>query len=343
MSKSGIGKAFEHQKAALEQKEIPYTTKFGADYDIVQLNTIFPDSVLVALLAKLMGRKVIYYAHSTMEDFKNSFRGSNFFAGLFKKWIEFCYSMGDLVITPTAYSKELLDGYAVSSEIICLTNGIDLDYYRRDDALGKRFREKYHFTEEEKVIICAGHYIERKGIEDFARLAGRMPEYQFVWFGYTNLNLVPEHIRDIIETKCPNLHFPGYVSAEELKEAYSGSNLFLFLTHEETEGIVLLEALAMKLPVLIRDIPIYDGWLEHKKHIYKGRELHEFEELIREIVEGRALLLTEEGFSKAKERSIRKVGNTLFDVYRELLREPYPACEKIKNSGKFTAILRQRS
>jgi 1,2-diacylglycerol-3-alpha-glucose alpha-1,2-glucosyltransferase len=31
---------------------------------------------------------------------------------------------------------------------------------------------------------------------------------------------------------------------------YKTGDLFLFLTHEETEGIVLLEALSMKIPSL---------------------------------------------------------------------------------------------
>jgi Glycosyltransferase len=323
LSKSGIGKAYEHQKIALKEKEIAFSTKFNYDYDIVQLNTIFPDSVLMALLAKIMRKKVIYYAHSTMEDFRKSFKGSDLFAPLFKRWIIFCYSMGDIIITPTEYSKKLLDGYGIKKEIINLTNGIDLSFYQRDIALGQKFREQYHFSETDKIIISVGHYIERKGIEDFAELARRLPEYQFVWFGYTNINLIPDRIKKIIETRLPNLHFPGYISSEELKQAYSGSDLFLFLTQEETEGIVLLEALAMKIPVLIRDIPIYEIWLENRKHIYKGRTMNEFEDLAGKIVQGIVPPLTEEGYLKVKEKSITKVGNILSDIYIKVLDNRY--------------------
>ncbi|MGN6712391.1 glycosyltransferase family 4 protein [Anaerocolumna jejuensis] len=341
LSKSGIGKAYEHQKSALEQKGIEYTSKFSRNFNIVQLNTIFPDSVLVALLAKLMRKRVIYYAHSTMEDFKNSFKGSNLLAGIFKKWIEFCYNLGDLIITPTEYSKQLLEEYAVSKKIIFLTNGIDLDFYQRDAESKATFREKYHFSKDDKIIISAGHYIERKGIEDFAELAARMPEYQFVWFGYTNLKLVPDKIRGIVETKLPNLHFPGYITSEELREAYSGSDLFLFLTHEETEGIVLLEALAMKIPLLIRDIPIYRNWLMDRKQVYKGTELAEFESLIHQIVQGQALSLAEEGYTVAKERSISNVGNVLLGIYIKLLHADNPGYEGMDNRIKPARIVRQ--
>ena len=40
-------------------------------------------------------------------------------------------------------------------------------------------------------------------------------------------------------------------------DAYSGSDLFFFPTLEETEGIVMLEAMAMETPVLTRYIPVY--------------------------------------------------------------------------------------
>ena len=99
VNKSGIGVAYEHQKKALFVNHIPYTLKVKNEYDIAQFNTIFPDSAIAAYILKRKGKKIIYYGHSTMEDFKKSFRGSDFFAPLFKKWIKFCYGLGDVIIT----------------------------------------------------------------------------------------------------------------------------------------------------------------------------------------------------------------------------------------------------
>lgn len=319
ISKSGIGRAFEHQKIALEEKGIDYSTKYSKDYNILQLNTIFPDSLLVAIFAKIMRKKVVYYAHSTMEDFKKSFKGSDFFAKLYKKWIIFCYQRGDIIITPSEYSRDLLKGYGIAKPIINLSNGIDLNFYQHDSNLRESFRKKYNFNENDKVVISVGHYIERKGIEDFAELAKTMPEYKFIWFGFTNLNLIPNKIKNIILSKEPNLYFPGYISKEELKEAYCGSDLFLFLTHEETEGIVLLEALALEIPILIRDIPIYQNWLEDKVQVYKGNTIDEFRNLTENIVQEKVPILAKKGYEKVNERSIQMVGNTLYEIYINLL------------------------
>ena len=53
------------------------------------------------------GRPVVYYGHSTMQDFRDSFVGSNLLAPLFGRWIRFCYDLGDVVITPTPYSQQI--------------------------------------------------------------------------------------------------------------------------------------------------------------------------------------------------------------------------------------------
>lgn len=319
IEKSGVGRAIKHQMRALELNNIPYTLDPNDDYDIIHINTIFPESYLMGKKVKKMGKKVIYHAHSTEEDFRNSFILSNQVAPLFKNWLKKCYSSADLVITPTPYAKRLLDNYDLGKEIVAISNGIDLEFFKRDEELGKKFRKEFGFSENDKIVMAVGLFIERKGIIDFVELAKRHPEYNFIWFGYTNLNTVPHKVREAVETKLDNLYFPGYVPSDILKGAYSGANLFIFPTFEETEGIVLLEALAMKIPVLVRDIPIYEGWLEDGVNLYKAKDLEEFDKKISDILEGRLPSLVEEGYIVAKERDIKNIGKQLKQVYERVL------------------------
>ena len=37
----------------------------------------------------------------------------------------------------------------------------------------------------------------------------------------------------------------------------------------------MLEALSMKIPVLVRDIPVYGDWLEHGAHVWKERDIRD--------------------------------------------------------------------
>lgn len=319
VKKSGVGRAFEHQKKALHDSGIPYTTNTRSQYDIIQLNTILPDSALAAMIAKSKHKKVIYYGHSTMEDFKQSFLGSNLFAPIYKKWIIFCYGLGDVIITPSDYSKKLIESYGIRKPVVQLSNGIDLTFFSKEQGDGKEFRKKYQFKPDDKVIVSVGHYIERKGILDFVELARSMPQYKFVWFGYTNLSLVPKKIREAVCTKLSNLFFLGYVTKEEIRDAYAGSDGFLFLTYEETEGIVLLEALAMKVPVIVRDIPIYKDWLHADEMVYKCHTIDEFKNQINKLLSKELPDVSEKGYEMIRTKELGSVGLRLNQIYRRLL------------------------
>lgn len=69
VKKSGVGQAVLHQKAMLESAQVRVTQDWSEKADAVHINTVLPDSVLAALRAKARGEKVVYYGHSTMQDF----------------------------------------------------------------------------------------------------------------------------------------------------------------------------------------------------------------------------------------------------------------------------------
>lgn len=320
-SKSGLGKAIIHQEKALESVGIPYTTSVKDEYDILHVNFYGPNSYALAKIAKKQGKKIVYHAHSTEEDFKNGFIFCKQISPAFKKWLIKCYNLGDVIITPTPYSKRLLEGYGIKKKIYAISNGIELEKFKCDKSLRKTFRNRYNLKEEDKVIIGIGLYIERKGIVDFVELAKRLPEYKFIWFGYSPLSAATKDVRDAVNTKLDNLHFAGYVEQNLIIEAMNGCDLYIFPTYEETEGIPIIEACACKTKALIRDIPIFEDWLEDGVNVYKAKDVDGFEEKIKKIVTNELPDLTEEAYKVAKERDIKTIGKKLKEVYESVLDE----------------------
>ncbi len=318
IEKSGVGRAIYHQQYAAQRNRIGLA-KGLEDAEIVHINTVFPKSLWLAKKAKRKGIPVVYHAHSTREDFRNSYLDSNFFAPLFGKWIRHCYNAGTVIVTPTEYSKRLLLSYGIKKPIEAVSNGVDLAFYDRKKVERMSFREKYGYRAGQKIIMSVGLTIDRKGVSDFVELAKRIPQYQFIWFGETNLNTVPAKTRKAVRTKLPNLTFAGYAKPEVLREAYGSCDLFLFPSKEETEGIVVLEALAMKIPVLLRKIPVYDDWLQEGKVVYKAKDIRDFERKARMILEQELPDLTEAGHLVVEDRSLEKVGIRLGEIYRECL------------------------
>ena len=145
IGKSGLGKAIKHQMKALDYANVSYTLDKNDDYDILHINTYFPKSYLMAKKAKKLGKKIVYHAHSTEEDYKDGFIFARQTSKLFKKWLIKCYSLGDVIVTPTLYSKRLLEGYKglENKKIYDVSNGIELEFFKPDKKLGKEFRKKY--------------------------------------------------------------------------------------------------------------------------------------------------------------------------------------------------------
>lgn len=322
IGKSGLGKAIKHQMKALENEKIEYTLDPKDDYDILHINTYFPKSYMIAKKAKKQGKKIVYHAHSTEEDYKDGFIFAKQTSKLFKKWLIKCYSLGDVIVTPTLYSKNLLQGYKglEDKKIYDISNGIEIEFFKKDEKLGKKFRKDYGFSKDDKVIMGIGLYIERKGIVDFVELAKRLPEYKFIWFGYSPLAAATAPVRKAVNTKLPNLFFPGYVEPEVIKSAMSGADLYIFPTLEETEGIPIIEACACKQNAIVRDIKIFDGWLEDGKNVYKAKDVDEFEKKIKDFFDGKLPTVTEEAYKVALERDLKTIGKKLKAVYKEVLK-----------------------
>lgn len=323
ISKSGIGRAFDHQQRALQSAGIEYTTDpWDESYDILHINTYYMNSDAIVRHARESGRHVIYHAHSTEEDFRNSFKFSNLMAPGVRKWLMHLYTQADALITPTPYSKKILEGYGIKLPIYAISNGIDLMRYHRDPEKVEAYRKYFSLQPGDKVVIGVGLFFQRKGLPDFVEVARMLPEYKFIWFGETSKLIIPKEISDIVDNPPENVIFPGYVKGPIIEGAYSDADCFFFPSYEETEGIVVLEALASRCPVVVRDIGAFDPWLENDFNCYKGHDNKEFAEIIRRVVEGDLPDTTDAGYETAEKRSIESVGQQLKQVYEEVLSRP---------------------
>lgn len=318
---SGIGKAFYHQQKALELNNIEYTTcNKDKDFDLVHINTPFINSYFEAKRAKRLGKKVIMHAHSTEEDFKNSFMFSNTLAPLYKKWLIKLYNQGDHIITPTPYSKKLLESYGIDIPITPISNGIDLGRFKNSRENEHQFVERFKISSDDKLVISVGWVFERKGFDTFVEVASNFPDVKFIWFGDVEKSAPTGNILKILKNLPDNVLMAGYVDASTLIGAYSRCDVFFFPSREETEGIVVLEALACRCKnVLLRDIPVFEGWMKGGVNCHMGNDSNDFIALINDIVYSGSNSLANAGYEVASQRNIKEVGKQLIAVYHETL------------------------
>lgn len=268
--------------------------------------------------AQKAGKKVIMHGHSTEEDFRNSFIFSNLLSPLFKKYLCQFYNKADAIITPTLYSKSLIEQYGVKTPIFAVSNGIDLEQYGADSEKEAAFRQYFDIKEGEKVVMGAGLFFLRKGIDDFVKVAQAMPDVRFIWFGETNKWVIPAQVRRLVNGKHPkNLIFPGYIKGGVYEGAMTGADAFFFPSREETEGIVVLEALASRQHLVLRDIPVYDGWVDQNS-AELATDIPGFIQALTKILAGDSNKM-DAGYKVAQSRRLETVGQALVDVYKKVM------------------------
>ncbi|MBB5831818.1 glycosyltransferase [Brachybacterium aquaticum] len=327
---SGIGAAIRHQESAVRSLGHVVVTNPLRPFDVVHLNTPFPDTPVLARWARLWRRPVLVWAHSTEDDFRDSFPGSNRLAPLFRRWISHIYRRGDLVVTPSTYSRDLIAApkYGLTAPIRVLSNGVDTRFFRPDPEARGRLRESLGLGPTSTVVVSVGMQLVRKGILDWVEVARCMPHTTFVWYGRTDERLLTSEVEHALRTAPSNAQFPGYVRPEQLREAYCGADAFCFLTKEETEGIVLWEALACGTPTLVRGIPIYrdampDGVLTHQVSGDDPGFPDRVATKLAALLDGELVDLREAGRQAAESVDLLQVARQIQEIYALVGAQPH--------------------
>lgn len=318
--RSGIGRALRHQKKALELNGIETTFDPNDQYDFVHINSSFFHTYKFVKKLQKLKIPVVVHGHSTYEDFRESFRLWKLIEPWFDNNLTRIYGTADYIITPTNYSKKLIENYECTNcPVEAISNGVVLDDYAYDEEKINKYKEFFKVKKDEKVVIGIGLLFKRKGLHDFIEVAKKMPNIKFIWFGSLQKILCTHEINKAIKNKPKNVILPGYIDGDVIKGALQGADLFFFPSYEETEGIVILEALASKIPLLIRDIPVYEDWLTNNVDCYKANNNEEFVKRINEILNKDNSNIIKKGYEIAKKRDIKIIGQQLIKAYKKVI------------------------
>ncbi len=347
IAESGVGKVLSLQKKALYfRNDITFTTDKHDYYNIVHINTFALNSFFLARNCHKKGIPVIITTHTIVEDFENSFRGtySKLSKTIFRKWLKYYYNYADLLISPTNYVKELLlsKDYGITVPIKVLSNGVDYELFGKTksdeerkeiiNTLNRIKNSKAVISESDKIILAVGLYLERKGIEEFINLAAfvekneKYSNWKFIWAGHTNSLLIPTKISKAIRRarKLENIVFTGYIEHDVLSKLYRNSDAFLMLTKAETECLAILEALSSKVPIIVRDIPVFRDWLTNDSCRKFNASLNgevltdKLVKLLEKTFQNDNTDMLNKGSELAHDRDLITIGRNLVDIYKDL-------------------------
>lgn len=145
------------------------------------------------------------------------------------------------IVTPSKWLYSFLDdSFMKNYPKRIVYNGVDLDVFKPTEG---DLRKKYSLEGKKVVLGVASAWSERKGLDVFAELSGRLPnDYKIVLVG-TNEHVekeLPESILCVSRTE----------NRQALAQWYSTADVFVNPTREEVLGLVNLESLACGTPVV---------------------------------------------------------------------------------------------
>lgn len=331
--RGGLIAAIEHQKKILDLLHIPYTDDPREDWDILVVNIPWPASMRLVRQAKRRGKKVIIWAHVSAEDLFQSVRilqAFSWFKPLVWRYLIRAYAQGDLVLVPSMYAKHTLVSHGMpEGNIVVQTNGIDVAAYHKDDARRAAYRAELGLTGTMAGMV--GLVLpERKGADTFIKLGESFPSVQFYWFGkiFSSALVAP------VSNTAANVHFAGFV--DDILAAFNAMDIFVFPSREENQGIAILEAAAVGLPILVRNLPAYEGWLVHEKNCLIARTEEEFITHFKRLLENPALReqLSQGALALAREQSLESQTHVMKKLYEGLVSIPAfnPAQNQVCNA-----------
>ena len=156
------------------------------------------------------------------------------------------------VVVPSQAMKRVLERYRVRSKVEVIPTGLSFGELSGGDR--HRFRSRYRIDPERPVLLHVGRMAFEKNVSFLIRMLPRVlersPEALLVLAGEgPALSRIEAQVRELGLSR--SVLFVGYLSRDgALQDCYAAADLFVFASRTETQGLVLLEAMALSLPVV---------------------------------------------------------------------------------------------
>ena len=264
----GVGSAYEEQVGLVKSHMADDFAVFEnriMSADITHYHTIDSKFYLFLGLHKRNGITV-GYVHMLPETVETSIQLPRLIKRGFYKYMISFYKRMDYLVTVNSYFIDKLENYGVDrSKITYIPNYVSDEVFFKCCEVDKReLRRKYSIPEDKFVVLGVGQLQVRKGIFDFVEVAKRMPDIQFVWAGGFSFGAITDgysEVKKIMEHPPENVRFLGIIERSLMPEIYNTADVMFLPSFEELFPMTVLESMSCKIPVLLRDLEIYEDIL----------------------------------------------------------------------------------
>lgn len=225
------------------------------EFDIVHIQTPFVAHYAGVALARTLGLPCVETYHTFFEEYLFHYVPFlprallRFAARRLSAWQ--CNEV-DAVVVPSTPMRDALHAYGVKSRLEIIPTGIQLEDF--NDGNGLRFREKHAIAPDRPTLVYVGRVAFEKNIPF---LLNALVEIKKLFPNVLLIIAGEGPARDMLHRMSTrlgldsNVLFVGYLrNPQELHDCYCAGDIFVFSSRTETQGLVLLEAMALGVPVV---------------------------------------------------------------------------------------------
>lgn len=224
-------------------------------WDVIHIHTPFRAHQLGVRLTKLTGRPTVETYHTYFEEY----------VALYLPWLpapllrmfarrasrKLCHDVDHLIV-PSQQMVGVLDGYGIATPRTVLPTGIDLRAFAGGS--GALFRRQHGIPPDRPTLVTVSRLAMEKNIgfllQVVQRLVADFPTLLFIIAGEgpdaTRLKKLTASLG-----LQHNVRFFGNLDRRtELLDCYRAGDVFVFASPTETQGLVLIEAMALGVPIV---------------------------------------------------------------------------------------------
>jgi len=225
------------------------------DFDVVHIQTPFAAHYAGLRFAKRLGVPVVETYHTYFEHYLHHympFIPASWLKALARRWtVSQCREV-DAVISPSRPMADALKAYGVDTPIEILPTGLPTSCFAPGN--GTTFRAQIDVPAGRPLALFVGRVAHEKNIDFLVDMLGELrKQVPSVLLVIAGEGPAEGHLRSLVAARGlgDNVRFIGYLDRKTtLLDCYHAADAFVFASRTETQGLVLLEAMAQGTPVV---------------------------------------------------------------------------------------------
>jgi 1,2-diacylglycerol 3-alpha-glucosyltransferase len=300
---------------------------YEVDPDVIHFHTPFAVGAQAIFIAKMLKKPLVatFHGYFWEPEYLKLYKLDKFDKGktisnLGWKYNNFFLGQADVILSPSERSKQDLLEHDFKKPVKVISNGIDTSAYTKS--------ELFHHDVPKKYFVYSGRVSLEKSlhilIKAFSLFAEKNEEVDLVIVGDGPARKKVEKV--IKEYNLgERVHMLGMMDHAQLIHSNILHNAIAFVTTSKSESqpVSILEALAVKLPIIgvnERGIP---ELIKNNGIICEADNYKEFSRALEKVATDKELRdkMSHASFEMAKEHSLEESTKKLLNVYEEAIKE----------------------